>query len=78
MTYHLYCFHPGRCLVRSVPLHDQGSIEHIDQWIRAYNLAEGISLIRAILGPNELVVLQRDDALRIPSSEFAAPSGGRK
>ena len=77
MVYNLYLFRPGTGIVRSVPLYGQEDIQHVNKWISQYNQSEGVRLIRAVLGPNELAVLAPDEDLRIPGMTFAAPAGGR-
>ena len=78
MPVRLYCFHPGNGLVRTVPLYDQGSVDHAEAWVRSYNAEEKTSLIRAVLGQNELTVLRADESIRIPGLDYAKPTGGRK
>lgn len=75
MAYNLYLFRPGTGIVRSVPLYTQEDVDHVNRWINQYNQAEGVSLIRAVLGPNELAVLAPDEDLRIPGIGYAAPQG---
>jgi len=73
--YRLYLFHPGRGLVHSITLFDQTDVKHISKFIDQYKEEENVDLIRAILGPNELTVLQGDDELRMPGQMYAAPTG---
>lgn len=72
--YRLYVFHPGKHLVNAVPLRDQKDVEHVEKWIKKYQETYEVYLIRAILGPHELVVLKSDEKLRIPGAEYAKPT----
>lgn len=72
--YKLYLFHPGKHLVNAVPLRDQKDIDHVEKWIKHYNETNGVYLIRAILGPHELAVLNTEEKLRIPGAEYAKPT----
>lgn len=70
----IFCFDPkgDRKLVFTRRIHNKDDIKHLKNWVKTYELENECKLIRAILGENNLAVLDPDDDLVLPV-EYATP-----